>query len=53
MKTIFTTVFYFVLAFSLSAQGEVVSTTFSSPSFDGESFNLRVCNLANFSSSAF
>ena len=42
MKTIFTTVFYFVLAFSLSAQGEVVSTTFSSPSFDGEDFNLNV-----------
>lgn len=42
MKTIFTTVFYFALVFSLSAQGEVVNTTFSSSSFDGEAFSLNV-----------
>jgi enterochelin esterase-like enzyme len=42
MKTIFTTVLCCLLVFSLSAQGEVVSTTFSSSSLDGEEFNLNV-----------
>lgn len=42
MKTILTSAFSFLLIFALYAQGEIISTTFTSPSFDGESFNLNV-----------